>query len=182
MKYLKLFESIDDVWLNSAMNGNYVIIERLIKDDIKNITNKIGNTALMLAIWNSEHEDQDSDYDSDDLHYVDIIEFLLKNNVDINIQNKFGDTALLMSLERDMYNIAENLIIIGADVTVKNNEDISVFDYDLAPFWNDDEILDMILEKQPECINLLNNSDIKISEDIRNKYVHLFNMNDIGLY
>lgn len=184
MKHLKLFDSteIEEQWLDAAMNGNIVFIEKLITDELKNITNNIGNTALMLAIWNCNDEDQDSDYDNDDLHYDDTIEFLLKNDVDVNIQNKFGDTALLMSLERETYNIAENLITIGADVTIKDNEGICVFDYVLAPFWDDDIFIDMMLKTQPQCINLLNKSDIQISDEIKNKYEHLFNMDDIGLY
>ena len=54
---------------------------------------------------------------------------LIKAGVDINHQNKNGNTALILSLIYNNIEIVEELISAGADWNIKNNSNYDFFDY-----------------------------------------------------
>jgi ankyrin repeat protein len=107
MKYIKTFEKVskDDPFLAAAKRGSASTIQKMIKDGYdKNIKDKqSGRTALMLATLN---------------RYIAVMNVLIDAGADVNIQDKEGRTALVMSSTQKSIS---SLLEAGADVNIQAN-------------------------------------------------------------
>ncbi len=65
---------------------------------------------------------------------------------DINLQNNNGDTPLHLAILREQYELAKQLIVLGADLKILNNRDESVFQ--LACEQGNLSLFESFLEKQ----------------------------------
>lgn len=81
---------------------------------------------------------------------VKISELLLKNNADINLQNKAGHTALFLSCASSSEEMAKFLIEKGANATIdsKDSDGTSTLQWALAYEWNN--VAQKILEQNIE--------------------------------
>lgn len=89
---------------------------------------------------------------------IKTIQLLIDLGVDVNLQNKNGDTALhfvsTLYHENELkpsLNIFSLLIKNDADPSIKNNNDFTVFD-DIYDSYKNLILINMILEKHPEMI------------------------------
>jgi len=61
-----------------------------------------------------------------EMGYHQIANILLKSGADPNIKNAFGQTSSHVAKSRDDEEMLEMLVLNGADVTIKDNSEISV--------------------------------------------------------
>lgn len=89
------------------------IIAALLESDINAVDKKGGNNALYLVILDSLGEN------------IELITFLIANGININHQNSLGNTALLYSVASGYSSVIRILLENGADINIKNNENIT---------------------------------------------------------
>lgn len=51
------------------------------------------------------------------------VPMLLKQKIDVNIQDDYKDTALIFASQKGLTNIVKELIVHGADINIKGNSD-----------------------------------------------------------
>lgn len=91
------------------------LVRLLIRHGAKvNAVDKEGNTVLMLAARSSAS--------------AEILQILLDHGAAINAQNKEGRTALMEAAENDKLEAVRTLILAGADVNLKNEDDETAWD------------------------------------------------------
>lgn len=104
----------------AVKRGRFEIV-RLLSDHRADLTTRTdeGNTLLMLAVLSKNPE---------------IVEFLLARSfdinaqdIDINAQDKVGETALMLAAATGQDRIIEMLINAGADAQLRNKEDLNAF-------------------------------------------------------
>lgn len=97
---------------NAAVNNNKDIIQNYLNKGLFSINSvdSFGFTLLHFAARNSYK----------DFEYFD---YLLTLNPDINKQNKFGWTALMLALNNGNFHYAYKLLELGADLNFKNDRD-----------------------------------------------------------
>ncbi|RLA71506.1 MAG: hypothetical protein DRG30_08490, partial [Epsilonproteobacteria bacterium] len=129
--------------LQAAISQNHIeIVRQLLEKGLNpNEADKVGHTALMLAAQKGnlnimkllfEKGASITMVDADGasaLHHacryngsVDVVQFLLDQNLDINIETKKGQTPLWVSAEFDNLPIAKYLIEYGANINVQDAE------------------------------------------------------------
>lgn len=113
--YLDRVDPVDGntALMNACEQGHVKIVELLLKNMANpNLQNKLGHTALMLIIKNTLIETDKVD---------SIVELLLKYGLPaIDIQNSFGNTALIYAADRGLNNVVNLLLKHGADITITN--------------------------------------------------------------
>lgn len=96
-----------------------------------NIQNIDGDMALILAI--KEYYlliDTHKGIDGSNIPIVlELINVILKNKVNVNIQNKHGETALMIAAYSGNDELVKNLINHGADKNIKDINDKTAYDY-----------------------------------------------------
>lgn len=135
----------------AAIEGNFYASKLLIeskKIDIESMTtNKITPFMMVckkgycdlvnLFVDNGAHIEKKSKSKTTPLifassvnsdNHLEIVKKLVDKNVDINYQNKKGNTALITASVRSP-KTAEFLTKIGADIHIKNNDGKTAFDY-----------------------------------------------------
>lgn len=97
----------------AIINGHDKIVRLLVKwgVDLTAQTNE-GNTLLMLAVLSKKTE---------------IVELLLQRKIEVNTQNNVGDTALILAAATDQKPIIEMLINAGADMQLRNKDDLNAY-------------------------------------------------------
>jgi ankyrin repeat protein len=107
--------------LAQAVKRGHFEIVRLLSDHRADLATRTdeGNTLLMLAVLSKSPE---------------IVEFLLTRSfdinapdIDINAQDKVGETALMLAAATGQDRIIEMLINAGADSQLRNKEDLNAF-------------------------------------------------------
>lgn len=74
-----------------------------------------------------------------------LVEQLINDGIDINLQNKYGQTALLLALEEEQLSLAEMLINKGANVNIATNDGITALM--LAAYCGKLEIITNLINK-----------------------------------
>ncbi|OGI28755.1 MAG: hypothetical protein A2287_06930 [Candidatus Melainabacteria bacterium RIFOXYA12_FULL_32_12] len=129
---LKLREPIENDVYTPSFKGGFV-------DNIKkmfsvNRINKEGNTALISAILENDNNK---------------IEKLIKrDDIDVNIQNSTGDTALMYSVVIDRKELVNKLLEKGADTNLKNKHGETALI--LASIFDRKEIAKTLLENKAD--------------------------------
>ncbi|MFN8575858.1 MAG: ankyrin repeat domain-containing protein [Candidatus Sericytochromatia bacterium] len=103
----------ETVLMKNASVGAFEVVKFLIEDlnaDFNTLDNE-GNNILMAA----------SDLDAN----LEVVNYLLTKQFNINYQNIDGYTALLIAAKEDSLEIAKCLVKNGADINLKTNSDIS---------------------------------------------------------
>jgi hypothetical protein len=75
-------------------------------------------------------------------HSINLLSVLIKNNIDLNVVDKKGDTALMHALRFKEYRIAKILINVGADLNIQNLLKESAFTI------NEDPIIDSLMKNR----------------------------------
>jgi hypothetical protein len=57
----------------------------------------------------------------------EIVEFLLGQKIDVNAKNNLGNTALMLAAASAQNGVIERLIASGADLQLRNREDLNAF-------------------------------------------------------
>lgn len=60
--------------------------------------------------------------------HIQIVKYLVENGANINIKNKYGDTALHFCVHHNCYQIYSYLLVKGADPNILNNVNLSPID------------------------------------------------------
>lgn len=124
----------------AIVRGNIVEILAAVKqtDSAKNLneTDTQGNTAIMLAAQAGNS---------------DIVNLLIKNKVQLDIQNKKGQTALILAIDHQKTEVAELLIQAGANVLLADANELTPLK--LAIAINNPALIQM-LGKQAATKNL----------------------------
>ncbi len=94
--------------------GNIVEVLAAVKQTesakILNETDAQGNTALMMAAQAGK---------------ADIVSLLIKNKAQLDIQNKKGQTALILAIDHQQTEVAEQLILAGANVLLADSNELT---------------------------------------------------------
>ena len=101
---------MDDVliekWFTAASEGDIKTLEECLNAGIYiDVKNKIGSTALFMAVCHKRYE---------------IIEFIINKGANVNCQNPSGNNTLMRAVERCAYGVATMLVDKNADVNVRN--------------------------------------------------------------
>ena len=99
-----------------ALEGNKKMLKFLNENCNININalDEDDNTALMFAVKSGKSE---------------VVDYLLKNNADVNIRNKFGITPLHLAVRKNALNLVEHILRYGADINITDNyEQTPLFD------------------------------------------------------
>ncbi|OUM63992.1 hypothetical protein PIROE2DRAFT_43024 [Piromyces sp. E2] len=95
--------------------GNKEIFEYLIKYNVNNcITGEICENDIIYTVINKNR--------------LDLVKILVTNNLDVNIQDNDGDTALTYAVRNRTIDILKYLIANGADTHIINNNGQSIED------------------------------------------------------
>jgi len=123
--------------------GNIEIVKMLLDNNaIVNITNKEFSTPLMWASRNGETK---------------IVKLLLDRGAGINSIDKHGETPLILASCYGRYDRKETVKLLlkhDADINVYDDAGICCLDYN-KELWEDKEIQEFIIDKQPHNIKLL---------------------------
>lgn len=95
-----------------------------------NLQDKIGRTALHLAIWPA---------------HTQIVKILLENGANLSIQDNNGNTPLHIAVLRQNANMVKLLIEKGAPIDILNNKNETPLD--IARRLKNQEIVNIILKK-----------------------------------
>ncbi len=113
----------EDQLLKAAKSGDTVLLKQLIKKGINlNVREQDGTTALMWSAWNGQAEAVDAL-----LNTRGFFEKLSRGGVDVNAQNGYKVTALLMSAGTNNWDTIDRLKIMnlllkaGADVNARDD-------------------------------------------------------------
>ena len=102
-------EELNDKLFYASLNGDYSVVEFLIKHNLVNINvqGNYGDTALINASANG---------------HIDIVELLIKLGADVNIKDRYGDTALFYAVMHKYNDLCELLLKSGAKVNIKDKD------------------------------------------------------------
>jgi ankyrin repeat protein len=152
MKYIKTYENnnLEDHLINSIKSGRLYKVKELIekKGVDKNFKDRNSSTPLMLAII---------------LEKKDIVKYLLSINVDLNIQDYRGNTALMLAAMHSLQNFDSlcDLIDAGADWFLENKSKENFLDFMLFKHLKDrlinkypDKYENYLLKKEADKYNL----------------------------
>jgi ankyrin repeat protein len=106
---------------------------------------------------------------------LNITNLLLKNKANVNLKNKFGNTALWYAVDKDSKKFAESLIKAGANLNIKNNKGWTVLMN--AVYKNKLEMVKLLLEnganvgeknpiRKDTVLNYVNHSITGIDKEI----------------
>ena len=106
---------------------------------------------------------------------LNITNLLLKNKANVNLKNKFGNTALWYAVDKDSKKFAESLIKAGANLNIKNNKGWTVLMN--AVYKNKLEMVKLLLEnganvgeknpiRKDTALNYVNHSITGIDKEI----------------
>lgn len=88
----------------------------------KPITKDTKQTPLMRATFNCS---------------IDMVNFLIKEGVDVNAVSPKGQTALSYAVKKNKLQIVKTLIQNGANPNIVNNNGLTILDYAILPgFYN----------------------------------------------
>ena len=150
-------ESQNPVEKNQTTEKNQTEIKLSFRKKVDlNLQNIEGQTALMMAIIRSLIDaDVRAIKNGVELTrgQANIAEILIKKGVNLNLQDKKGDTALMMAIIRGLANIAELLIKKGADITLQNTNGETALT--LAIYKNQIKIIKLLIKKGAK-LNLQN--------------------------
>lgn len=147
LKNAGLLNKISKNKLNSILVNTY--------NDTYN-ENLLENIKLLLD-YGADIETEIESYDgktmllktaiSDRYNKLQLIQFLLENKANVNAQDKYGNTALILAIDKfdKKYGaiLCQLLIAKGANVNTKNNNHISP--YTIANYKNNQEILKLLI-------------------------------------
>ncbi|KAF4525695.1 hypothetical protein B566_EDAN014795 [Ephemera danica] len=118
-----------------------------------------GDTPLHLYIrklkWG---DDDDDDYELEQIWKIFF--FASHKSSLLNIQNNDGETALHIAVEKGMYEVVELLVEFGADVNIKDNDDLTPIDLALLEVKEIDD--------ENDCTEKIINFLLKTNNDNRN--------------
>lgn len=80
---------------------------------------------------------------------IEVFEFILEYNLDINKKNKFGDTALMEAVYNGHVKMVISLIKAGVDVNAKNKDDETALS--IAIQENHKEIIKILKANSAKC-------------------------------
>jgi hypothetical protein len=96
-------------FIEAVKNGDIIEIENLYKSKIYDIEYKSGVTGNTALCWAVEHK------------HLNVTNFLLENDANIDVQNSSGLTPLHIAIMKDFTDIAQNLISRGANLNITSN-------------------------------------------------------------
>jgi len=110
--------------LESSKNQKEELNLKLIESYEKNDFDKIESYLKKGADPNIKYKEERLLCEASYHGYINIVKLLIKYEADINIQNTYGDTPLLMAINNKQFEIANMLIDFGADVKLmpKSND------------------------------------------------------------
>lgn len=154
-------------WFGAIRNDNTSTIKKMLKNGFDvNSRDENGRTAIFYNISNT------------------LFLRLINNGIDVNIVDKTNETALMvLCYNKSKYNsfIIKKLIELKTDLSIISYSPWRGNCFDInKKMFQDINIQDCIMSNVPEYVSLMNN--IKIHQEIEEKYQELFNMNDIGLF
>ena len=62
------------------------------------------------------------------LGYLDIVKYLVEQGADINLKNKNGHTALILTAKAGHLNTVQYLVEQGADIEIRNDDGLNAFE------------------------------------------------------
>lgn len=123
--------------------------------DINLINNK-GNNALMELLHCNYNNDADNNATKD------ITRLLLRKGIPLNVQNKYGNTALHIAIENEQHDIAKLLVQHGASCSITNNNGIAP--ETVPPFKS--SVNNLSYEGAFTCINEIDS--VETSKEVKN--------------
>ena len=124
------------------------------------ILDKNGETKLTLAIKEKSS--------------LDKILSIINKGADVNVQNKDGNTVLILALINKSPDIIKMLLNNGADVNVQNKDGKMAIDYAYEEYRDNDiytTIRDMLRTRCKDDLEVINNEQIN---DVDDKYFYSF--------
>ena len=115
----------DNIKINNEKEKQYLIT-------LEQLNDENGNNNLQIAVKK---------------HLIDFINYFLDKNIDINYQNKFGDTALHIAMNEKNISIIKLLLNHNADLLIKNKEGKTPFDIATDKIRKKLNLESIILEK-----------------------------------
>jgi len=179
------------------------LIKMLIDYDIElDSSNSQIVTPLMLFIKNDQYKNaklliehgcdvnKTDDYEQTILHYLgektqthmDIVKYLVNKNMNIDLQDKYGRTPLMLFMGNEKYDIVRYLINQGCNVNKQDNDGQSIINYMYNS--NDTDLLKLLIDKG---VNI-NNKDkygktllVKCIESKNFKYLKILMKHNVDL-
>ena len=101
-------EQVVEQLVEAAGNGDNEEVERILSEGIVGVNsqNNNGRTALICAAWNGHNE---------------ICEMILSKGCNVDIQTKYGDTALMIACKRNLTDSVRVLLCRNADFSIRKH-------------------------------------------------------------
>ena len=96
----------DNIKINNEKEKQYLIT-------LEQLNDENGNNNLQIAVKKN---------------LIDFVNYFLEKKIDVNYQNKFGDTALHIAMNEKNIKIIQLLLNHNADLLIKNKEGKTPFD------------------------------------------------------
>ncbi|XP_065839117.1 death-associated protein kinase 1-like isoform X3 [Oscarella lobularis] len=96
-----------------------------------------GMTALFHATWPSECEDDE---------VKDVLRYLVEKGIDINSVDEKGRTALLYACDHPSFLVIQQLIELGADVSVRNKNKQNALHMVAQSYSRDASVIDLLIK------------------------------------
>ena len=111
--------------LTRALKSGFELSSKVINNTNVFTRDSYGNTPLHLAILCATPDSVSSSVDEKTTGVVQIMEYMVGLNSEINARNRNGDTPLSIAVQRNVRSAGEFLLSRGADVFSANNDDYS---------------------------------------------------------
>jgi len=180
-----------DSWFMVACKKKHLKIAKLLLDngcDI-NYQNSSGNTALIHACYRGQKDvitflleagcdpnikNNNSNcalFNAFQIFNITMIKHLINYNADINILDQYGDTIAIRYLTSHRWIRLENLITLGCNLNIRNNDGLTFFDYFKNVTVNERDEIVQILNKRfkksliEQCILFIRTHKFLYSEE-----------------
>ena len=107
-------------------------------------------------------------------------EFLLEHGADIDAKGNNNKTSLICASERINKETVSFLLIRGADINAQDDDNNTCLDYSCNGIWKEERFQELIINKQPHNIKLLDEK-IGIIPSLRSKYKEIIELSEMGL-
>lgn len=127
---IKKYDNITKLLLNNKANPILKNNKGITPLHCAVINNDIDILILLLIHTKSSNIDLEDNNGNTPIHYsknLEILKLLVNNSGNINYKNKDGNTVLHLNIEDESF--VNELVKIGSDITISNNDNISYLDH-----------------------------------------------------
>ena len=137
--------------LDGVSANDYKMVEEAFKEGADvNIKNDNGAWFLFVAVL--PHRNRDANEYANEKNSIRIVNLLLEKGVDVNITDRYNNTALLTAVKNGKHDVVKLLLEKGADINKANNVGETILMG--AINYSEEEVIEILLAYDEEGVRV----------------------------